>query len=474
MWHIIKREIYDNLNSLRFALTTVLLLALMVTNAVRHLREHPERVQRYQDAATQSLNRLRDRADDSFFTLAQHGPGNFYKKPSPLHFCAEGGETLLSDIVEVEEPHVFATDSEDNVLLQGAWSLSYPDANLQNKSVGPDVSQVDWAFIIGYVLSLLALLFTFDAFSGEREHGTLRLMLANSIPRHTVLLGKFLGALLSITIPFTLAVLVNLLLIATARTVHLTAEAYGRLGIIFCLALLYTSLFLALGLLVSARVQRSAVSLMVLLLTWITFVVFMPSTLASIASSFSPAESFDEFWDQRNPAQEDLWDKYREWLWSDELDDRTLRAKSDFYTENVERSERWRKERLKYQSAQMHRARAITSISPATLLQHLIEAFAGTGFERHLQFVENTQHYARQFREFIVDTDRGDPESRHIINVREGMSQKPVSPEAVPKFEDTFNLSKDFNTRAVEILLLGLFVVVLLSAAYLAFVRVEV
>ena len=49
MWHITKREIYDNLNSLRFALTTVLLLALMVTNAVKHLREHPKRVQRYQD-----------------------------------------------------------------------------------------------------------------------------------------------------------------------------------------------------------------------------------------------------------------------------------------------------------------------------------------------------------------------------------------------------------------------------------------
>ena len=474
MWHITKREIYDNLNSLRFALTTVLLLALMVTNAVRHLREHPKRVQRYQDAVTESLNRLRDRADDSFFTLAQHGPGNFYKKPSPLHFCAEGGETLLSDMVEVEEPHVFAADSEDNVLLQGPWSLSYPDANLQNKSVGPDVSQADWAFIIGYVLSLIALLFTFDAISGEREHGTLRLILANSIPRHTVLLGKFLGALLSISIPFTLAVLVNLLLIATAKTVHLTAEAWGRLGIIFCLALLYTSLFLALGLLVSTRVQRSAVSLIVLLLTWITLVVFMPSTLASIASSFSPAGSFDKFWDQRNRAQEDLWDKYEEWLWSDEVDDKTLRAKSDFYVEHVERSERWREERLKYQSAQMHRARAITSISPATLLQHLIEAFAGTGFERHLQFVENTQHYARQFREFIVDTDRGDPESRHIINVREGMSQKPISPGAVPKFEDTFNLSQDFNNRAMEILLLALFVMVLLSAAYPAFARAEV
>jgi len=200
----------------------------------------------------------------------------------------------------------------------------------------------------------------------------------------------------------------------------------------------------------------------------------MPSTLASIASSFSPAVSFDEFWQQRNPAQEDLWDKYGGRLWSEESDEETLRAKSGFYIDHVEKSERWQGERLKYRSSQVHRARAITSISPATLLQHLIEAFAGTGFDRHLQFVENTQRYARQFREFIVDTDRGDPESLHIIGVREGMSQKSVSPAAVPRFADTLSLSKDLNARAIEILLLVLFVVVLLSGAYLAFVRVEV
>ena len=474
MWHIAKREIYDNLNSLRFALTTGLLLALMVTNAVRHLREHPKRVQRYQTAVTESLNHLTARADDSLYILAQHGPGNFYKKPTPLHFCANGGESILPDTIRVGEPPVFMTDSEGNRLLEGVWSLSYPDANLQNKDVGPGVSQVDWAFIIGYVLSLIALLFTFDAVSGERERGTLRLMLANSIPRHTVLIGKFLGALFSVSIPFILAVLVNLLLISTANTVHLTTEAWGRLGIIFFLALLYTSLFLALGLLVSTRVQRSSVSLMILLLTWVTFVVFMPSTLASIASSFSPAMSFDEFWKQRNPIQENLWDKYKEGLRSSKLDNRRLRAKSEFYTENAEREERWHEEQLKYRASQVHRAHAITSISPATLLQHLIEAFAGTGFERHLQFVENTQRYTRQFREFIVDTDRGDPESLHIIGVREGMSQKPISPEAVPRFEDTLSLSKDFNTVAMEFLLLVLFVVVLLSGAYLAFVRIEI
>ena len=129
---------------------------------------------------------------------------------------------------------------------------------------------------------------------------------------------------------------------------------------------------------------------------------------------------------------------------------------------------------LTFKIDQVQRARVITSISPAVLLQHLLESFAGTGLDRHQQFIENVQRYAREYREFVVDMDRGDPESLHIIGVREGMSQKPIDPEAVPKFEDTRNLGKDFNTAVMGLLLLTLFVVVLLAGAYLAFVRVEV
>ena len=225
IWHITKREIYDNLNSLRFALTTVLLLGLMLTNAVRHLREHPKRMQKYNEAVTKSLDGLASHADDSLYMLAQQGPGKLYKKPSSLYFCAEGGEHLLPDTIEGGSPFGYS----DN--LRGVWKLQYPDANINMKRVGPDVTKVDWAFVIGYVLSLIALLFTFDAISSERESGTLRLMLANSVPRHTILIGKFLGALISVSIPFTLAVLVNLLLISTSSVVHLNTEAWGRLGV---------------------------------------------------------------------------------------------------------------------------------------------------------------------------------------------------------------------------------------------------
>ena len=465
MWHITKRELYDNLNSLRFALTTVLLLALMVTNAVRHTREHPKRVQKYRDAVAESLNQLTSHADISLYTLAQQGPGTLYKKPSPLHFCAEGGETFLPDRVD------------SSYYTERFWRLRYPDTNINMMNVGPDVSQIDWAFIIGYILSLIALIFTFDAISGEREHGTLRLMLANSIPRRTVLIGKFLGALISTTIPFMLAMLVNLLMLSTASAVHLNIQAWGRLGIIFFIALLYTCLFLALGLLVSARVQQSAVSLLILLLTWVTFVVFMPSTLASLASGFSSSMSRDEYEERYGQSDAKLrrtWQ--RSWYWADksELDERTLRKIGEWHTKTVASDERLQGGFLTFKIDQVQRARVITSISPAVLLQHLLESFAGTGLDRHQQFIENVQRYAREYREFVVDMDRGDPESLHIMGVREGMSQKPVNPEAVPKFEDTRNIGKDFNTAATELLLLMLFVMVLLAGAYLAFVRVEI
>ena len=188
IWHIAKRELYDNLNSLRFALATFLLLALMLTNAVVHLREHPERIQEYRTSVTDYWNALTSRTN--LYELAQEGPGFLYKKPSPLRFCAEGGKAFLSDRVHAGSVFWYWGD------LKGFWSLAYPSSTPNLTNVRPEVTKIDWGFIVGFVLSLIALLFTFDSISGERERGTLRLMLANPMPRHIVLIGKFLGGVI--------------------------------------------------------------------------------------------------------------------------------------------------------------------------------------------------------------------------------------------------------------------------------------
>ncbi len=469
IWHIAKRELYDNLNSLRLALAIVLLLGLMLTNAIVHTREHPERIQDYREGVAAYHNRLQPYAEESLYRLAQKGPGDLYKKPSPLRFCAEGGETFLPDYAHCGY-HRWSNDT-----LESFWILTYPSVTSNQNNVRPDVTKVDWAFIIGYVLSLIALLFTFDSVSSERERGTLRLVLSNSIPRHTVLIGKFLGALISVSIPFTLAILMNLLVISTSSDIHLSTEALGRLGIIFIIAILYMCLFLVLGLLVSARVQRSAVSLVILLLVWVTLVVFTPNTLASIAGGPSLPRSTHRLHERSWQLYEELSKEYR----SRQRDHRgnptqKIQLSSEYVTKDAEQQEQLHAERLKQQISQVNRARTIIRMFPGTIVQHLLEVFAGAGFKRHLQFLENVKSYAQQFRQFIVDTDRADSESLHIFGVREGMSQKSVLIEAVPKFEDTLSLSKDFNSAAVDLLLLMLFFIVVLSGACLAFVSVEI
>ena len=467
MWHIAKREIYDNLNSLRFALTTVLLLGLMLINAIVHLQEHPVRMQKYHDAATKSLNNLRSRTN--LYHIAQEGPGYLYKKPSTLHFCADGGEAFLADNVHGGF-YAWATDG-----LAGFWQLDYIPATFNSKNIRPDTIKIDWGFVIGYVLSLIAILFTFDSISGEREHGTLRLTLANSVPRHTVLIGKFLGALVSISVPFALAVLMNLLVISTSSDVELGTDAWSRLGIILFIAILYLCLFLALGLLVSSRVRQSAASLVILLLMWVTFVVFMPSTLASIASGFSASMTYDEFNERAIQLVNGLRAEYDARLQDiPEHSAKKMEFAGAYVIKDVTERERLSHEYLTQQHAQIQLARSVTRVSPVVLVQHLLEVFAGTGFERHQQFVENVQRYAREYREFVTDMDRADPESPHIIGTYDGMSKKPISRESIPTFEDMHSLGRDFNAAAIDLLLLTLFFVIFLSGAFLAFVRVEV
>lgn len=466
IWHIIKRELYDNLNSLRFALATALLFVLMLINAVIHVQEHPERMQKYHDATTEYLNTLRSRTD--LFSIAQEGPGNLYKKPSPLSFCEEGGDIFL--------PHYVYGTSFVQITnnLRAFWSLYYPGAFPNVFNIRPDTVKIDWGFVIGYVLSLIAILFSFDSISSERERGTLRLMLSNSVPRHTVLIGKFLGALLSISIPFTLAILMNLLVISMSREIDLGADVWIRLCIIFIIAILYLCLFIALGLLVSSSVQNSVVSLVILLLTWCTFVIFIPRTFASIASDFSNPMTYDEYFTRRNQNIRNLSEEYVALLQETRgLAHKKVQLDSEYVTKGTEQEERFSQEHLNQQLAQIELARSVTRISPVTLIQHLLEVFAGTGFERHQQFLENVHRYAREYREFVTDMDRADPDSLHIIGVREGMSKKLISPESIPTFEDTLSFSRDFNAAAINLLLLVLFFVVLSFAAYLVFVRIE-
>ena len=93
--------------------------------------------------------------------------------------------------------HVFDDESwsksSERSTVKSNWWLSYGSVNPDSKDLRPQATKIDWQLIITYLHYVNPLLFTFDALSGEREQGTLRLCLANPISRPVLLIGKFLG-----------------------------------------------------------------------------------------------------------------------------------------------------------------------------------------------------------------------------------------------------------------------------------------
>ena len=94
--HIVKREFFDHLNSLRFALTAFILAALMITNAVVHLQSHPDKVRRYSEKVTTDQNKLQSQTD--LYQLLKKGPGRLYKRPVRADFYCRRGRCFSTGV----------------------------------------------------------------------------------------------------------------------------------------------------------------------------------------------------------------------------------------------------------------------------------------------------------------------------------------------------------------------------------------
>ena len=475
IWHITKRELYDHLNSLRFVFTMVLLLVLMIVNAIGYLGDYKAQSVAYQKKVSASLDKMRSNADNLYSLLTQ-GPGILYKKPSALSFCTNSGEAFIPE--SADGGRASWSIGFSGFSTRGIWRMEYPQSNPNLWETMPDYTNVDWGDIISVALSLIAILFTFDAISSEQERGTLRLILSNSISRGTVLISKLLAALIAIGIPFLIAALINLFLLYTSGNISLGPSDWGRLGVIVFIAFVYVSTFLALGLLISSRMSNSSTSLTILLLIWTVWVVLLPSTLGALTSGLQPTMTSDELAARRTSLSQNLDEQYKD-RWSN-IPSREIPATegtllwAKYITEDVERNEKLNEKHLDAQIAQIQLARSITRISPASSVRYAIESLAGTGFTRHVQFLEQVRRYANEFRTFLIETDRIDPESPHALGPKEGTSQKSVSFESIPKFEDRISFSGAYTAAATDILLLLLFFVVLFTGAFLSFLRVDV
>ena len=147
-------------------------------------------------------------------------------------------------------------------------------------------SEIDLTVIVAVILGLLAFLFTFDAVCGEREAGMLKLIMSYPLSRSEFLLGKYLGAWITLMLPTALACLASLLVVGYAAHAEFGPQEFIRIGLMFLFYAIYLSLMLLAGLVISSAFQRSSLALVFSTFVWFVFVTIVPN-LATMLPDFT-------------------------------------------------------------------------------------------------------------------------------------------------------------------------------------------
>jgi ABC-type transport system involved in multi-copper enzyme maturation permease subunit len=150
---------------------------------------------------------------------------------------------------------------------------------------------IDLTFIVSVLMSLIALIFSYDAVCGEKEDGTLKLMLANGLSRSKIILAKIAGGVITLFGPFLVSLAAGMIIILLHPRVAWTGPDWGALGLITVGSIVYVTVFSLIGVLVSSVHRSSASSIMTSLFVWVVVILVVPNLSPYLASIIKPAPS---------------------------------------------------------------------------------------------------------------------------------------------------------------------------------------
>ncbi len=466
---IVKKEIQEAIMSPRFVFTfllcTILILLAVYTginNYQAELKEH---------SAAVALNKKNLESQQSYQQIAGLGT-KVNRKPQVL-------STIVSGVWE-------AVGRVANVNI--AYDPSMIDSKYSSNPIFAVFGPLDLTFIVKIVLSLFAILFTYDAIVGEKEKGTLKLALSNPLPRDRLILGKAVGGFVSLLIPLIIPLGLGLLILMIYPNVSLTGDDWFRMALIFVMFLLYLSVFFTLGLFISTRTSRSATSFLLLLFIWVTFVTVIPKAAVMLAGQIKPIPSVHEITAQKDaylqeiqkeameernkyfkdnprpgadkPEERKKWDEdVRQW--AEDLQ-QSLTGKIDERNAAIERD---------YQAKmrqQQKLAVNLSRISPASALMFSTMSLARTGVDEHDRFLNSVKTYKPIFTKWINE------KMMRNLDIGTGQGPKPELDD-MPQHEFKPEEFGESVTRILPDVILMVFLIMLFFVgAYVSFIRYDV
>jgi len=411
---IIAREFLHNLLNLRF--TIGLVLCFMVTVACIIILSHD-----YRQELTDYSRRVN--LHEEFLSKFAATEGISVFQMTPKEKPPERFRPLIIGIP--------GNDTQDS-LDENPLTILFP--------------HLDFLFIVTIVMSLLALLFSYDAVTKEREKGTLRQMISNSVSRTTILLGKFLGGAASLLLPFLLALLVGVLCINLNPNIQWDGSAWAEVGLLLAASLTFIASFYLLGLMVSTWSRSSAVAMLNCLFLWVLLVLVIPNVGPYVSAQLRRIPSIreterreeevkracfetrqqrrKEFDEQFRGKYGRLFSQFEALGFGDQVDNRKkveelaaadsqFKAMVDAFRSELARlgqegrtaqnnalGELWADLNMKA-AAQTRLAKSLAAVSPLADFVYVARDLTGTGLRSLKYFAESMQDYMFRFGKYV-------------------------------------------------------------------------
>jgi ABC-type transport system involved in multi-copper enzyme maturation permease subunit len=441
---LLKRQLVEDILSFRFLLNFILIMATVIFFALIFIVHFRSLQSNYTSKTEENQQRLAQ-----FSKNPQSGAAfanqELWMKPRGEKFLSFGSEDKIPQgfYFRMSPYELRLLNKREDITGRG-WYLPVSRREFITTSAffSPDL-----ASIIQFLLSFFAIALVFNAITGDKEEGTLRLALSNPIKRSHFLLSKYASALLTLSLPLLLSIIIGFVLLELSGVISLSYGLILESIMFFLVSLLYISTFVLIGLLCSALCQSSRKSLVLSLLIWIFFVFIFPKSMGLFLNlkrfEVPSPQQIERFAD--NAAQE-VGDNFAKKENLDLISDQEKRMEVLFRLEQVEDAARQsvRDSYLQKKMASVLALRKITFVCPSSLFEYASASLAGTGIV-HVQYLWNQ---ARRYGDGLISFvkreagEKQDP-SPFYLNFR-AIRNKPLDSSALPRFEEK---SKPFEER---------------------------
>ena len=472
---LIQKEMMHHILSARFV--ALLLMCLLLVPLTLHINysNYRQNLVDYQEAIKQA-NIEETEVNLKSPPEPEEEVSKVFLKPTPLSVFANGLENVLPSYLGMTR----------NGITQG------PDALIASP-LSYLLGHLDLLFVVGTVFSLLALLFTFDAVAGEREAGTLRITLANALPRDLFLWSKLIGGYLVFVVPFLVSFIFGLLMIVWQGFPLGESDIFPRvLGLILG-SLLYIAVFFAIGTVISIYLDSAKTALIIAFTVWVFAVLITPRVGFLAAKLTAPTRTPQSVYMEKAAMQEDFnvvlkkeKDKVVSQLEAEEVTDAMGRKMTVVMIggKNAEKiAEHMRpfeeEYRLKFQNysdkldrdykretkRQEQIGETLSRMTPTSSLIYLATNLTQTGKEKRSDYLQAGDRYWDR-----LDTDVFSKISDHIPSTHYKPPVKVPQPAAL----EATTLEETLGQSVVDVLLLCCFAVALTTVAFLRFFRTDI